>query len=185
MAVAFLGAQAIDEIHSQAILLWIHSKLKNESLNPAHGIYFAITNQTWPQGAPEVGNAIDLCSMLNQAYGLPGLSKEEAGRLSYKALVLFERCSNGRSPIHWGLLLVWVNKIAYALAGVSLLVSGFSWWVLGLIFAVWICFGAGLRAAQMERIEPRPAWVVPTIAAMYLTSLVALYAVSLLHLLAK
>lgn len=183
MKTASLGTRTIEEIHEQAILLWIHSKKKDPELNPAHGIFIALTNNAWPTGLPEVSNAIELCSILNQAFGLPPLSENEAKALNVKALSVFNDYKRSMGPIRFFGHLIWANRLAYVLALASLVVSGRSWLVIGLAVAVWLCFGAARTAARMGKEESRPSWEVPVIAAMHLVALIGLYAVSLFHLL--
>lgn len=182
MAHASLGTRTIEEIHEQAISLWIHSKHKDKSVNPAAGIYFALTDTAPPKDVTEVENAIDLCSVLNRAFGLPAITEEERTQLNAKAFVLYHDYTKGRSPLQQVAYLVWANRIGYVLGGVALALSGLSWWVFGLAAAVWLCFGAARTAGRMARSEARPSWEVPTIATMHLAALAGLYVAAIVHL---
>lgn len=182
MADASLGTRTIEEIHEQAISLWIHSKHKDETVNPAAGIYFALTDTAPPKDVTEVQNAIDLCSFLNRAFGLPGITEERRAQLNAKAVVLYHDHTKGRSPLQQVTYLVWANRIGYVLGGVALALSGISWWVLGLAAAVWLCFGAARAASGRARSEARPSWEVPAIATMHLVALAGLYVAATVHI---
>jgi len=175
------GTRTIEEIHEQAIGLWILSKHRDADLNPAHGIYFAITEESWPGDAPEVTNVIALCALLSEVFGHGPLSDEERQNLNARAVYMFEQYEAGRGPLRFLSYFRWANRVAYAVGLVALLVSGLSWWVIGLMFAVWMCFGAARTAARMGRHEPRPSWEVSAIGAMHLAALVGLYTMSILH----
>lgn len=183
MPIAELGVQKIEDVHERAIKLWIHATAKDENVDPADGIFFVITGNSWPSEVPKVDNAIDLCSVLNGAFGLPPLSEEDEKALNLRALALFHNYRSGRSPIQFFTSLVWANRVAYVVAAISLLVSGLSWWVVALGAAVWSCFGAARTAVRMRREQRRPEWEFPAIAAMHLVALLALYVVSVVHLL--
>lgn len=176
------GTRTIEEIHEQAIGLWILSKHRDPDSNPAHGIYFAITEERWPSGITEVTNAIDLCDLLSLTFGHQPLSDEERKALKAKAIYLYQQYEAGGGPLRFYSYLTWANRIAYLLAATALVVSGFSWWVVGLVVAVFMCFGAARTAARMAKQEPRPSWEVPVIGAMHLASLIGLYTISILHL---
>jgi hypothetical protein len=181
----YLGSRSIEEVHEQAILLWIHAKTQDRTIDPAHGIYFALTDQTWPPGTPEVSNAIELCSVLNQAYGQPPLTAEQTKALNLKAAALFIEYERGGGPIRATTYIAWANGIGYVLAVIATAVSGFSFWVVGLAVTVWLCYGAARTAARMRREEARPDWEVPVIATMHLISLVALYVVTVIRLVSQ
>lgn len=176
------GTRTIEEIHEQAIGLWILSKHRDPESNPAHGIYFAITEEPWPGGTPEVTNAIDLCDLLNRTFGHQPLSDEERNALNAKAIYMYQQYEAGGGPLRFYSCLTWANRLACVLAVAALVASGLSWWVVGLVVAVFMCFGAARTAARMAKQEPRPSWEVPTIGAMHLASLIGLYTISILHL---
>jgi hypothetical protein len=178
-----LAAQSLDDIHERAILLWIQAKQANPEENPAHGIYFVLTNKSWPYGLPEPNDAIELCSILSQTFGDPPLSEDARNRLNVKAFALFHEYTRGRGPVRIFAYLKWANRVGYALALLSLSLSGFSWWVVGLGFAVWSCFGAARTATRMRDDGPRPSWEVPAISLMHFIALVALYTASVVKLL--
>ena len=142
-----------------------------------------LTNESWPLGLPEPNDAIELCSILSRTFGEPPLSEDGRNRLNAMALGLFHEYSRGRGPVRFLAYLRWANRVGYLLGLVSLILSGFTWWVVGLGFAVWSCFGAARTAARMRNEGPRPSWEVPAIALMHLVALVGLYTASIAHLL--
>ena len=177
-----LGSRSMEEIHEQAILHWIASKVKNPDINPAHGIYFALTDEVWPPDVPEVSNSIELCAMLSQAFGQPPPTEDQTKALNIKAMALFIKHTRGGGPIHFIRYIAWAHKIGYLLAVISIVVSGLSFWVIGLVLAVWWCHGAARMAAGMRREEHRPSWEFPVIATLHFFALLALYCVSLFRL---
>jgi len=177
-----LGSRSIEEIYEQAILLWIASKVKNPDINPAHGIYFALTDEVWPPDVTEVNNSIELCAVLSQAFGQPPLTEDQTKALNVKAMALFVEYTRGGGPIRLLSYVTWANGIGYVLAVVSIVMSGLSFWVIGLTVAVWACYGAARTAARMRREEHRPSWDVPVFAALHLAALLALYCVSISRL---
>lgn len=177
-----LGTRTIEDVHEEAILLWIAARRRDTDPNPAQGIYFALTGQPWPTGVPEVANAIDLCALLSEVTGQQPLSDDQRRALNAKALHLSLIHDSGGGPLRLYGYSIWANRIAYGLGAVSMLVSGPSWWIAGLMFGAWSCFGAARAAAGMRNQEPRPSWEVPLIAAMYFVALVSLYVVSVIHL---
>jgi hypothetical protein len=123
------------EIHERAILLWIQAKAKDSKENPARRIFFVLTNDSWPRGLPEPSDAIELCSVLSQAFGEPPLSEDARQNLNARAFALFHQYSRGGGPARWFVYLKWANRVGYANGVASLVLAGFSWWVLGLGFA--------------------------------------------------
>lgn len=180
-----LGSRSIQEVHEQAILLWIHSKTRDKETNPAHGIFFALTNETWPRSVSEVGNAIELCGVLSQAFGQPPLTEEQTKSLNARALRLFVEHSRGVGTMRFVGYLTWANRLGYVLAAITLGLTGLSYWVIGLAVAVWSCHGAARAAVGMRREEPRPEWELPVIANLHLGTLLALYVVSILRLMSR
>lgn len=177
-----LANKELADLHDRAIGLWIAVKERDPDVNPAEQIFLVLTGQPWPAGVAVADNTIELCSILNESFGAPPLSDEERRALNVRAFLLAEQHSRGLSPIRFFGYLRWANSIGYAVALASLLLVGFSWWVLGLSFAVWSCFGAARAAARMRDQEPRPDWELPAIACMHLVALLALYAVSVTRL---
>lgn len=179
-----LAGRSLAELHERAIQLWIEVATRFPEQNPAFAVFFALTDQSWPAGVPVVKDAIELCSVLNEVFGAPPLSEDEKAALSVRALELLRQHSRGLGPVQLMAYLKWANLGAYALGVLALLVSGLSWWVLGLAFAVWSCFGAARTAGRMRnRGVPRPSWELPALSAMHLVTLGGLYVAALLHLL--
>lgn len=178
-----MGTRTIQDVHESAILLWIAAKDRDPQSNPAHGIYFALTNETWPSGVSEVSNAIDLCNVLNESMGKPRLTEDQMRDLCIKAMALFEVHKSGRSPFQLFGYLTWANRLAYFMGAVSLILSGLSLWIVGLILATWWCFGAAQTAAAwMSMGKSRPAWEFPIIASLHIVALIALVVAALLHI---
>lgn len=181
-----LGSRrTVEEVHEEAIRLWIYAKEKNPEANPAAGIYFALTNQAWPPTQRKVANVIDLCGVLNGVMALPQLTSEQRYALNLKAMALLEEHESGRSPMRLSRYLVWANRFGYLLGGASLLFGGFSWWVAGLMVAVWSCHGAARTAVEMAQREERPKWEAPVIASMHITALGTLVVVSIFNILGR
>ena len=178
-----LQNRKLDEIHERAILLWIQAKAKNPEDSPARGIFFVLTNESWPRGMPEPRDAVELCSVLSQAFGEPPLAEDARENLNARAFALFQQYSRGGGPARLFIYLKWANRVGYAIGLLSLILAGFSWWVVGLGFAVWSCFGAARTAARMRNEGPRPSWEVPAIGVMRLVALVGLYAASVVNVL--
>jgi len=175
----------MEGLHERAILLWIHSKMRDAKLNPSKGIFFALTDRVLPESIPVPQNAIDLCDTLNDALGFPPLTKEQKESLTARALVLFHEYESGRSTFHIVRYLTWANWLSYALGAVALLVRGLSWWIIGLVGAVWLCNGAGLTAAKMAEREERPEWEVPAIAVLHALALLGLVGISIFRLITR
>ena len=175
-----LGQRSIDDIHEQAIHLWIQAKLIDPDKNPADGIFFALTDELRPPELPMANNAIDLCLILNKAFGLAQPTDEQVKTLNAKALATFIQYEEkgGRMPLR----IAWVNRVAYALALLSLVVSGWSWLIFGLVAAVWLCNGAARTAVQMQNEEPRPSWESPLIIALHWAAITATCFMSVVRL---
>lgn len=120
--------------------------------------------------------------MLSHAFGQPPLTEEQTKVLNIKAMALFQEYTRGGGPIRFFGYLRWANGVGYALAVIALVVSGFSFWVIGLAVSVWWCYGAARTAAGMRQAEARPDWEVPVIATIHLGALLALYLVTIFRL---
>ena len=177
-----LGSRSLRELHESAILLWIDAKKRDSQSNPAHGVFFALTMETWPVGVAEVSNAIDLCDVLSEAMGQPRLTEEQRRALNATAVILLAQYESGLSLFHVSRFLKWPTRIAYLLGASAQLHSGFSWWVAGLMVATWLCFGAAKTAARMSKEELRPAWELPLIGWMHIAALIALVVAAFLHI---
>ena len=185
-----LGSMSIEFVHEQAILLWIEAKMNpahaklwiDDNPNLAVGIFFTLTDQVWPPDVPKVSNSIDLCHVLSQAFGQPPLTEEQTEALRVKSVTLALQYERGGGPMRLIGYLAWAHRIGYALAVIAMVVSGFSFWLIGLAVAVWLCYGAARTAARNLRLEGRPAWEVPVIATIHLAALLALYSVSIVRL---
>lgn len=174
--------QNVNQLHERAIQLWIHFKKLDENKNPAANIFFALTDKLWPGDIPIAQNVIELCNVLNTASGYKPLTLEERHHLNALAVHLFTQQETGASPFQIVKYLVWVDRIGYVLGLVTLVVAGFSWWIMVLMVAVWLFHKSALTAARMAAHEPRPSWEAPVLGFMHVGALCALIGLSVARL---
>lgn len=178
-----LGGRTIDEIHEQAILLWYDIKQRDPDQNPSGTIYWTLTDEVWPSDVPRVTTAIDLCDVLRGRFGYPHLTTDERRSLNAKAVCICAQHDARKSPIMLFRYMMWATRAGYLLGFVSLIRSGFSWWVAGLMFAAWSCFGTTRMSAQARTKMKTPEWRLPVNGLLHVIALLGLYVASLLHLL--
>lgn len=165
----------INDTYVRAVELWVHMKLKDENINPADGIIYALTDSIRPRGVPEPCNTVQLCEVLAQMQGLPPLTSEEKRKIEVQVMLALEEQLRGRGTVIWGQRIVWMNRIGFLLGAVALGFD-FTWWTLAVMAATWFAFGSARAASQMN---DQPSWVAPTYAIAHLFFLAVLYCMSI------
>jgi len=172
----------MNDLHQRAILLWIYAKKRDASANPAEGIFFALTDGVWPSGISLAENTIQLCDVLNEVKGWAPLTEEGKHRLNSQALMLMQQNEKGRTSLNLAKILPWLDRSGYLLGFLSFLLTGFSWWILILMFSVWSCHGAARTAVAFAKKEARPSWEVPALGLLHAIALLGLLSVAIVRM---
>jgi hypothetical protein len=165
-------------LHQRAIDLWIHFKRNDPDGNPASGIIFALTDSAPPASVSKPSNTVELCAALNHIKGLPALRPEEKTEIQMYGVVAYQQAQGGFSAIRFAAVIVWANRLGYALGVIALISQGFSWWILSVLIGTWWAYGATRMCAQKHSQDPGPAWELPACIAIHLACLIGLYGLS-------
>ncbi len=151
----------IDAIHDRIIIHWLtlHQSFPTKSTSElADGIYFAMTDRTWPEELPKGSSAMEVCSAVNRFHGLPPLSDEDIERIAARTCKNIDIRKADLKAYRW---LSSVMLVPAILAAVSLLKAGFSWWVLLTCISVYYISGilkVALRMNSDGQIADKAVW---------------------------
>ena len=140
----------MENIHHQAIELWLIQKEKNEDINPSDGIIYALLNKNIPPDNQTPNNIVELCQLINHLQNYPPLTEEEEIELQLVAVQIHRSHESFTNTYSLGMMLIWLTRFVYALAALALFLGAgaFRWWIVGLVVATFWSRGAISMAIQ-------------------------------------
>jgi len=163
----------VSELHKRAILQWFYSKRKETDPNPSIIIIKQLTGISIPsENQPK--NVEELCEKINELTEIPSLSEiEKKGIQQYLIELVFNPPSKISFFAKTGFLKI-LNYLGYSIGVMSLIVAGFSWWIIGLSYATWLAHGATKVAFANKNKEFVKSWELPVHMILHFSALTGL-----------
>lgn len=170
-------------IHKRAIEMWVISKINNSETNPSTIILAQLIGEI-PEMTNQPSTTLQLCQKINELKGLPDLTENEKVEIQKYGIQLMIN-SNGSKKTFFSktLLLIRLNNIGYILGALSLIIGGFTWWILAFGYGTWLAHGAAKMANQKQNHEHSRAWEIPVHFIIHILTLIGLFGAAIFNLL--
>jgi hypothetical protein len=172
----------IKDIHKRAVEMWVTSKDINLDVNPAYFIIEQLTGNK-PDLGNEPQNTVELCQVINDLNGWGSLSENEKLEIQSYGLILLNKSKKSKLEklFNYNALKL-VNWLGYLLGLISIIIGGFTWWIIGLGIGTWWATGAAKMASQKLETEPGYSWEMPVHIIIHLLALIGLIVFSIYNL---
>lgn len=141
----------VSRIHDRVIETWLlikESKPEIDNRTLAYGVFFAITDQQWPDSLPVGDTAMDVCAAVNRHLQLPDLTADDMQAIAVRAATArVETVKMAKIFVFYRLLKIAVVLLALA----TTFIVGVNWNVLGAAGLVFGTAGVSRAAGVMHQ----------------------------------